>query len=176
MCLALRSGSGLVSCRSTTSSTCNSDEFGVVSLSQTEDSHVGAFFDYGNKVCCKVVLCPTDFHWDGINQTCKPSFLTCYIRNNFNGQVDQNQLCKSRFTKPIQTALPGTSGSQTGPYWNDALSRYTDDCFAQSPSPVGQGDNARACCFAATYANTEYGSYQDIDATALKKCTIGVDC
>ena len=87
-----------------------------------------------------------------------------------NGVIDSTLQCKKRWVIPSQTALPFTSGSQTGPYWNNSLTRYTDDCFKQT-SP-GVGDNAFACCYSTTYNNKEYGDYKAVDASSFKKVVI----
>lgn len=44
---------GAVECRSGSDITCLDDEFGVVSLSDVTNAHLGAFDKYSQKVCCK---------------------------------------------------------------------------------------------------------------------------
>lgn len=121
------------------------------------DSHVGNISAYytdtiNNKdICCSVTVCPTGFAWDPGSQTCQPTFASCFVRTISTNAVDQLQACRSRWRTPNSTNL------QTGPYWQDALTPLTDDCFAQSSN----GQNAQACCFAASYNDKEYGQYQE---------------
>ena len=152
ICLSLDDGvNGSVQCRSASSCDTANNEFGVVSLYQESDSHVGSISDYNNKVCCKVTVCPEGFIWDSVIKTCRSNFPACFVRTVSTNSVDQTEECKDRWM---------TATSQTGLYWKDALTPLTNDCFEQS-SP-GIADNARACCYEALYNDKEYGRYSNI--------------
>ncbi len=144
---------GSISC--SVKSTCIGNEVGVASLYQLSDSHVGPYTagNYANKICCSINQCPTNFIW-GLNEEtggyeCLPIFATCLLQTDSgtDSGIDLTYACKELWRTPV---------SQTGDYWNDALTPLTDDCFATSNSP---DDNGRACCFKASYLGNTYGSY-----------------
>jgi len=146
ICLRLNAGvSGSITCNLITSGDCAVGEVRVASLAQQEDSHVGAYIDYSNKICCKVITCPSGFAWDGTK--CVPGFEICLLKFS-NGTVSSRELCKDEWRTPV---------NQNDPYWRDALTPITQDCFAQSETG---GENAVACCFDTTYLGNTYGRYR----------------
>ncbi len=163
MCLGLQTGvTGNVVCTSRLNS-CNLNEIGVVSLYQTEDSHVGGYENYTNKICCSLTICPTGFAWQlnlvsGVYE-CTPIFYTCFQRTISTDTIDQTKACKARWNPP--------ANQSTNEYWNDALTPLTDDCFAQTSA--GAGDNKQACCYENVFNDQEYGEYVDM---AINRTTI----
>ena len=114
----------------------------VVSLYQQTDSHVGSYDDYSVKICCSVNVCPEHFYWNAIEQRCLPGFQACLIRDIPTNTVSQTELCKDLWRTPV---------SQNDPYWRDAKTENSQDCF--------DINNERACCYYATYNDKEYGQY-----------------
>ena len=168
ICLAFNSNAqGNIQC-TTRASACNAGELNVISLEREQDSHVGAYSDYQNRVCCKVTSCPVGFIWDDIDKVCEPSFPVCFKRNIATNTVDTSYACDARWT----SATPGTQASNE--YWNDALTPTTTDCFADETTQAPIADNGRACCFETTFAGQEYGSYWTTSkpSIAIRKTTV----
>jgi len=134
-------GSGGLTCRTQTSN-CALNELGVISLSEQEDSHVGDYNAYTNKVCCTINTCPAGFAWNGTQ--CTPNFDICLIQNP-SGVIQPGPDCQ---------ALWMTPANQNDDYWRDALSPTVEDCF--TPNNVG------ACCYTTEYQGSTYGEYQQI--------------
>ncbi len=142
ICFKFNSGSGNVQC--STKSSCDSDELGVLSLAQSEDSHAGSFSSYNNKVCCKITKCPENFDWSETSSSCQPAFPVCFVRDIPTNTVEPDYSCQSRWMTPL---------NQGGNYWKDALDE-DDNCF--------KPNNGQACCFESVYDNKEYGQQEEI--------------
>jgi len=138
----------------------------VISLEREQDSHVGAYSDYQNRVCCKVTSCPVGFVWDDIDKVCEPSFPVCFKRTIATGAVEPGNPCMTRWT----SASPGTQSSNE--YWNDALTT-TNDCFANETTQSPPSENGRACCYQTAFAGQEYGQYWTATPSiAIRKTTV----
>ena len=150
ICLSLNEDiEGKITCYSNNIA-CNDNDFGIVSLSQEENSQVGAYSEIinpnlGSKICCNVIQCPSGFIWDSEIQDCEPNFPICYLKDLSTNIVDQDQFCKTRWQTPI---------TQLDDYWKDAQDEV-NDCFLPP-------NNAQACCYIANFNNKEYGKYQGI--------------
>ncbi|MEK6932685.1 MAG: hypothetical protein AABW56_02725 [Nanoarchaeota archaeon] len=134
-------GSGGLTCRTQTTN-CAPSELGVISIYQGEDSHVGDYNTYSNKVCCTINTCPTGFIWDG--NACIPAFEVCLIQNS-GGGIQPGPDCQAIWMTPV---------NQNDNYWDDALTPSTRDCFTIN--------NDAACCYATEFQGNTYGEYKNV--------------